>query len=40
MHKQELENRYVQGYKKVPERTEDLESLFLAGLGSFTLEEW
>ncbi len=39
-HKEELEARYVQGYKKIPERAADVEALYRTGLASFTPEEW
>ena len=37
---QEMEERYVKGYEKKPERTADVEPLFRAGLSSFTPERW
>lgn len=41
MHKQELINRYVEGYKKMPEQTRELRAIEKAGLETFTpLEEW
>jgi len=36
----ELEERYVKGYEKKPERASEVEPLFRAGLASFTPEEW
>ena len=36
----ELEDRYVKGYEKKPERSSETEALFRAGLSSFTTEEW
>ena len=36
----ELEERYVKGYAKKPERASEVEPLSRAGLSSFTPEEW
>ena len=36
----QLEDRYVKGYEKKPERVSEIEPLFRAGLSSFTPEEW
>ncbi|MBI4615468.1 MAG: hypothetical protein HY720_17755 [Planctomycetes bacterium] len=37
---QELEERYVRGYLRLPEKATDLEGLFQAGLSSFVREKW
>jgi len=36
----ELEERYVKGYRRKPEREGDIEPFFRAGLSSFTQENW
>ena len=36
----ELEERYVKGYAKKPERVSEVEPFFRAGLSSFTPEDW
>ena len=36
----ELEERYVKGYEKKPERVAEAEPFFRSGLSSFTSEEW
>lgn len=36
----ELEERYVRGYAKKPEKLEDIEPFFRAGLASFSREDW
>ena len=36
----ELEDRYVKGYERKPERASEVEPLFRTGLSSFTPEEW
>ena len=35
-----LEKRYVEGYKRKPEIAKDIDPLFLAGLSSFTKDSW
>ena len=37
---QELEERYVKGYRRKPESAREVEPLFRAGLSSFTPERW
>ncbi|MBI2167121.1 MAG: hypothetical protein HYU34_02620 [Candidatus Omnitrophica bacterium] len=37
---EELEERYVKGYQRKPERVADIEPMFRAGLVSFTREKW
>lgn len=37
---QELEERYVKGYQRKPEKPNEVEPLFRAGLSSFTPERW
>lgn len=37
---QELEERYVKGYQRKPEKPSEVESLFRAGLSSFMPERW
>lgn len=36
----ELEEQYVKGYERKPERSAEVEPLFRAGLSSFTRERW
>lgn len=36
----ELEERYAEGYKRKPERAQEVEPFFQAGLSSFTPESW
>lgn len=36
----ELEDKYIQGYKKKPEKIADIEPFFRAGLASFSREDW
>ena len=36
----ELEERYAEGYKQKPERPQEVEPLFQAGLSSFSAESW
>ena len=36
----ELEERYAEGYKRKPERPQEVEPFFQAGLSSFTPEPW
>lgn len=35
-----LEKKYVEGYRKKPEKDQELKPLFKAGLKSFTDETW
>lgn len=37
---QKLEERYLKGYQRKPERVIDVEPLFRTGLSSFTPEHW
>jgi metal-responsive CopG/Arc/MetJ family transcriptional regulator len=37
---QKLEAKYVQGYKKKPEKAAEVEPFFRAGLASFSQEDW
>ena len=37
---QELEEKYVKGYERKPEKLSEIEPLFRAGLSSFTRENW
>lgn len=37
---EELEKRYIEGYRKKPEHPADIDPFFRAGLSSFTPEKW
>lgn len=37
---EELEERYIQGYQRKPERAAEARPLFRAGLSSFSPEKW
>ena len=37
---EELEERYIKGYQRKPERAAEVEPLFRAGLSSFSPEKW
>ena len=38
--KQALEEKYIQGYKRNPERVKEIEPFYRAGLASFSQEPW